>query len=74
MFIRWDNAGSKLGRQISIDQFGRIKSIVFFKIPQVDFTCAEILIPDTGGVMLKMKGRERADMPKWAIIASNVEK
>ena len=54
-------------RRVSSDHKFGVKAIVAFVVPEEDFTEAEILIRDTGAVMLKAKGAGRADMPVWCL-------
>ena len=66
-FVRWTDAARKLARVISLDKFNRIVTIVPYIVSVQDFTGAEMLIKDTGAVMLQTKAADRPHMPQWCL-------
>ena len=69
IFVRWKRVSDgRTGRQISLDKFGRIISIVAYMVPELDLSEATIHIRDTAAVMLKTPMGGRPHMPQWCIL------
>ena len=67
MFYRWTYPERLMGRQISIDALGRVKTIVARRVPELQKMGARIIIADTGSEMEKRRPAHRPPMSKFAM-------
>ena len=70
-FIRWTaNVQRRMARRTSLDNRNRVKTLVHSAVEEVVYTPddTELLIIDTGSVMIVTKSKDRPEMPAWCIL------
>ena len=72
IFVYWDSVARRKGRHIALDEWGRIITIVFFRVEQICLLDAEIRIP-RAGTYFKSSPAYRPHMPVWAVRARFLE-
>jgi hypothetical protein len=68
MFVQWTAPDLMGARQVSIDEHGRVKTIVACVIPVCYYKAATILIRDTGAVMVRARAASRPPMAPWCLV------
>ena len=72
-FVRWTDPARRLARQISLDGKFRVITIVAATVPVLDLSGCDIIIPDTGAVMIVTTAAGRPAMPFWCITVRVLE-
>ena len=75
-FVVWTDAINRRGRKVTIDNLGRIVSIVAYSVEIEDFPpdTTDELIAVTGAVMRRRRPTERELMIPWCLVMYNLER
>ena len=71
IFVTWTLANARRGRRISLDGRNRIISIVAYAVKEQFFTNCEVIVPCTGGSVVRVPASERPYMPDWCLLAQH---
>lgn len=72
-FVRWTDASNRQGRRLSIDEFGRVKTIVAFAVPVEDFRGDRIVVVAAPMVMIVTTASGRPSVPDWLLLVRQHE-
>jgi len=67
LFVRWTEPENLRARRITLDRFDRIQTIVAYRVDNDYFDDAEIIIRDSGGIMIQTTAGGRSPMPVWCM-------
>ena len=67
LFVRWTDASKMEARPISLDRFNRVKTLVAYRIPIVNYNGATVIIGDTTAIMFQTTASGRHQMPAWCL-------
>ena len=67
MFVQWTDPFKRKGRQVALDDWDRVVTIVAYRVPVESFEDASILIKRTGVVLMRLPRSLRPPMHDWCL-------